>query len=594
MTRLKNSFMLTILLVLVLPLPAIGQAFFRAELSQTRMRLGERILLTVILEGENIDTGNPLQLPNLAPFFRVEGSSGPNISTQMTIINGRMSRRSSLQYQYELVATQAGKFTLPRIAYRSGSQTFFTSPIPVEILEPQNANQATTTSSKNWAPETDPFLKLELDRREVYAGEQLVAAWYLYYQRRLFDLQIKANPPLPDFKATELEKAGQLTPEENYFRGLPWNVAFIQSLALYPLRAGKATIGSLEMRYLSQMSQRDFFGMPMGQEQRVLSEPLTIEVKPLPEPAPQDFSGAVGRFELSARLEKRQLRVNESDQLQVKIIGDGNADYILEPKFLLPAEFEIYPPEVKLDTEVREGRLFSIKKFEYLLVARKEGQFQVPTIGFRYFDPQTGTYKLAQSEALSITVVPGPQGVVSPGSGVQTYSPVVTQDIRFIKPDRQSLANQSDGLSSKRWFWLLHLGGIALVAGALYYRTVRQRLDSDQLLARKMRAFSQFQKKLKKARKLARERKSRELAAELKRALLEYFGDRFGQSPWGLVEEEMLQLMDDQGVARELSREFLALISELGRAQFAGQEGGGDFGAIIDRSEKIIEALEKK
>jgi hypothetical protein len=170
----------------------------------------------------------------------------------------------------------------------------------------------------------------------------------------------------------------------------------------------------------------------------------------------------------------------------------------------------------------------------------------------------------------------------------------VTQDIRFIKPDRQSLANQSDGLSSKRWFWLLHLGGIALVAGALYYRTVRQRLDSDQLLARKMRAFSQFQKKLKKARKLARERKSRELAAELKRALLEYFGDRFGQSPWGLVEEEMLQLMDDQGVARELSREFLALISELGRAQFAGQEGGGDFGAIIDRSEKIIEALEKK
>jgi len=596
MRQPRNYSAASLLLALLLaPLICSGQTLFHAELSQTRLRLGERILLTVILEGENIDTGNPVQLPNLAPYFRVEGQSGPSVSTQMSIINGKMSKHSSLQYQYELVATQAGKFTLPRIAYRSGSQTFFTAPIPVEILEPQNANQAAPPSSKNWAPETDPCLRLELDRREVYAGEQLVAAWYLYFQRRLLNLQLAANPSLPDFKGTELEKAGQLSPEEKFFRGLPWNVAFIQSLALYPLRAGQATIGPLELRYMNQFNQRDFFGMPLGQEQRVVSEPVTIEVKPLPEPAPDDFTGAVGQFELQSRLAKAQVRVNESDQLEVQITGDGNPDYILEPKFLMPAEFEIYPPEVKLDTEARAGRLFAVKKFEYLLVARKDGQFQVPAIGFRYFEPQTKTYKLAQSPGLAIRVAPGPAGGgVSPGSAGQPIISAVSEDIRFIKPDRQGLADQSSGLLGKGWFWLLHLSGILLVALAIYYRAVRQRLDSDQVLARRMRAFSQSQKRLKKARKLAQEGNSGELLSELKRALLEYFGDRFGQSPWGLVEEEMQEVMDRKGIAKELSQEFLALLSALGRAQFAGKMEGSDPGPMIARSAKIIEALEKK
>jgi len=584
---------LAFLTALCMPALLSAEVVFRAELGQTRLRVGERTMLSVSIEGD-INPNGGLELPNLSPYFRVEGQFGPSVSTEMSLINGRMTRRVSVQYQYQLLAAKTGSFAIPRIAYRSGGQTYFTAPVQVEILEPQSADQAVPGSSKNWAPPQDPYLKIELDKKEVYVGEQLRVGWYLYYQMDLYNLKLAANPALAEFKVMELEKVSRLSPVEKYFQAMPWNVAFLQSLALYPLAAGKATVGSVEISYQSQSSPRDFFGMPIGQAGSAVSEPVAITVKPLPEPAPPDFTGAVGHFELAALLAKNQVRRNENNQLKVEIVGDGNPDYILEPKLNMPQDFEIYPPETKLETAARAGKLFAVKKFEYVLVARKEGEFELPAISFRYFDPEAGAYKLAQSRAMRVRVEPGPSGQSFEGNISGPAALAVQEDIRYIKPDRQSLDNEGRGAAGKGWFWLAHLAGFLLLGLAFYYRAYRERLDSDQIFAARLKAFGRSKKRLKKAKKLAQEGSAQEFASELKRGLLEYFGDRFGKSPWGLVEDEMREIMGKQGIAAETAKEFLNLLSALSRAQFAGAMENRDAKEMLARGEKIIEAMEKQ
>ena len=575
------------------PLCGWAQVRFNVAIQQSRLRVGERTVLAVLIEGEDIDTNRPVQQPEVGAYFRIEGRSGPSVSTRMSIVNGKVSKQSSLEYQYQLVALKPGRFTIPRMSYLSGGKTYFSAPVEVEILNPQAADRIAAAPLKNGAPESDPALKLELDRKEIYAGEQVVAAWRLYFQRGIQNLRVAPAPPaMADFKAMELEKAVQLKTFSRNYRGQPWNVAFIQSYSLYPLAAGQAAIGALELRYREEFAQRDFFGMPVGPEQSVASEPAVITVKPLPEPAPPEFTGAVGEFEIRSELARPEVRVNESNQLAVIVTGDGNPDYVLEPRFVMPVGFEVYPPEVRASEEVRSGRLFSSKRFEYVLVAKTEGELTVPAISFRYFDPKAGEYKLAEAKAITVSVAPGT--AISPaGSSAAIPSLEVVSDIRYAKPDRQSLDDQSIGLFGSGWFWAGHLAGILLVAGAIYYRLRRERLDQDHLFARRRQAFGQSKKRLKKAAGLARKGESAEFTAELKRALLEYFGDRFGASPWGLLEENMRAIMAKESVPAETAAAFIGLLSDLSREQFAGKMHA-DGAELLSRGEKIIAAIEKE
>ena len=144
--------LLSIILILIGSVftPAVLNAqavSFHAEISSSRMRLGDRATLLIVAEGSNLNTNAVIQTPELGPFFRVEGQNGPSMSTEMSIINGRMSKRVSMQYEYDLVAAKAGKFTIPKIALAAGNQIYYSTPIQVEILEPQNAKETAPVNS---------------------------------------------------------------------------------------------------------------------------------------------------------------------------------------------------------------------------------------------------------------------------------------------------------------------------------------------------------------------------------------------------------------------------------------------------------------
>jgi len=563
---------------------------FSAQLDQTRVPVGARAVLTVSLEGENIEVGRGVQLPELSPYFQMEGQMGPSSRTEMSIINGRMTKRTSWQMQYVLIAVKSGQFTIPRMAFSSGNQVYYTSPISVEITEAKTAAPAGPAESKGFSPPEDPYLKLELDQGEYYPGEQIRVSWYLYYQEPFVNLSLGMSPVLADFNAMELETAAQLSPAQKNFGGRNWNVSFVRSLALFPLRAGKPAIGSMELRFQRSSGRRDFFGMPLVQEYSVRAEPVSVIVQPLPAGAPAGFTGAVGTFSVYSHLSKTETRTGENLNLEIEIQGDGNPDYILEPKLEFPPAFEIYPPEIKLEKEVEAGRLQSHKRFNYVAVAREAGEFKIPEVSFSYFDPGAKEYRLAQSEPILVKVTPGP-GLAGTAS-LSPSSPEIKADIRFIKSGQKELPDQSPGIFGKGWFWLSHLAGIFLVAAAFWYRVYQARLESDPGFARKQRALGQFKKQAKRAKNFTRAKDYLQFSSELKKALLEYLGNRFNQSPWGLLEEEMVEVMKKEKIPEELIRELIHLLNDLSQAQYAGKIAP-EPEPLLSRSEKWAQALEK-
>ena len=570
-------------------LSARAEVQFQAELSQTRLRVGEKALFTIRLEGEELKRSVDLKLPELAPYFQIVGKMGPSIRTEMSIINGKMSRSTSWEVKYILQAQSPGKFTIPALSYQIDSRIYHTEPIEVEILEAREEK-----ARQEWDKlkiVQDPFLSLELDKTEAYLGEQVVASWYLYYRRQIFNLGVGTSPALKNFKAMELESATQLSPATRYIQGKPWNMAFIRSLALFPLHPGELEIGSFELRYQQAGKRQDFFGMPIIEEKSVRSPGKKILVKPLPQPAPEDFSGAVGKFQLKINPTGIEVRQRSSFQLVVEIYGDGNPDYVLEPKLEFPESFEVYPPEVKLETEVRAGRLFSYKKFQYVLVPERSGNFQIPPISFCYFDPELGKYQRARVGPVSVQVMAS--GILPEVGSSAGLSPSLSAEksIRFIKPGRDFLKNEKSGVVEKSWFWLLHLLGLLLVGASYIYRSYQIRLESDRAFARRVQAYPRAKKQLK---KLAKEKISQEeLCSQLKKILLEYFGNHFASSPYGLLEEEMEEIMKSNQVPEELRKKFFSLLRILTESQFAGSRKELEKKELVAQVEDLIICLEK-
>ena len=67
-----------------------------------------------------------------------------------------------------------------------------------------------------------------------------------------------------------------------------------------------------------------FFSRGQKTSDRVRSNSLQLDVQPLPQPAPEGFSGAVGQFELKSTLAPAQLKTGEPVTWTLTLSGTGN------------------------------------------------------------------------------------------------------------------------------------------------------------------------------------------------------------------------------------------------------------------------------
>src|SRR5262249_26014080 len=133
-----------------------------------------------------------------------------------------------------------------------------------------------------------------------------------------------------------------------------------------------------------------FFRQMNPQQGQNSSDQLTIEVMPLPEQGkPNSFTGGVGDFNLTAAVDKYDVRANEAVTLTLKVEGRGNLAAIGEPKAKWPENVELYDSKgVAKSSSGGVGQ----KVFEFLLIPRAPGKVMLPALEMSFFDPAKGAY----------------------------------------------------------------------------------------------------------------------------------------------------------------------------------------------------------
>jgi hypothetical protein len=255
-------------------------------------------------------------------------------------------------------------------------------------------------------PDEAFFLQVEVDKTEVFEGEQVTATYYLMTPYQVRDIDTLKYPSLKGFWKEDIEIATRLNFQREIVNGVAYNKALLASYALFPIKAGEAVIDSYKAK-CTILTQMNMLGMGTPYQFTKASAPVKIKVKPLPKDTqPKDFSGAVGQFNVTAKIEGagNRVPVNQPFTLKVRVEGRGNAKVIELPPLELPQDLELYDQK-------SESKFFkdgtSFKEFNLLLIPRRTGEFTIPAVGVSSFDTAKKQYEQTKTDSFKIQVGEG-------------------------------------------------------------------------------------------------------------------------------------------------------------------------------------------
>lgn len=263
------------------------------------------------------------------------------------------------------------------------------------------------------------FVQLDTDKTDVYVGEQLTASFSLYTRGQIRDLDTLKYPDLKGFWKEDLEMATRLNFTQEIVNGLPYKKALLVSYALFPIKDGSATIDAYTAK-CNVVPWVDQFGVGRAYEFTKSSRAMKINVHPLPtEGRPANFSGAVGQFQVTARIDDTNVVTNQPFTLKVRFEGRGNAKLIELPPFQPPEGMEVY------DTQ-NDSKFFptgaSYKEFSILIIPRREGDFTISSVAASVFDPHLKKYVSKNTEPVRVHVGHGSGPVDHQSLGLSTQS----------------------------------------------------------------------------------------------------------------------------------------------------------------------------
>src|SRR5438477_6046472 len=260
------------------------------------------------------------------------------------------------------------------------------------------------------------------------------------------------EPPEITGQGFTAQKLQQSSENLETINGRTYNIVTFKS-AIAAVHSGKLEIGPVKAkaqvvvpRRLSSPRSRSpfdlfdlddpfsdpFFSNPFGQfgerrEVEISSEPVTLDVKALPQNAPPSFSGAIGNFTMTTEAKPKSVQVGDPITVTSTISGRGNFDRVNAPVVEDEHGWHNYPPSSKFKQDDEVG-ISGAKTFETVL-SPNEKKETLPVLAFSYFDPVKEQYVTLRSEPIAISV----QGGAAPAPSVaatQTGSPAPTSAAR--------------------------------------------------------------------------------------------------------------------------------------------------------------------
>ena len=544
-----------------------AQVSFDAKVSKKRLGLNERLRIDFEMN-ENGDNFNP-------PLFKnFQIISGPQQAVSRSWVNGVQS--FSKTYTYFLTPRSKGNFTIGQAEVTINGETYKTSPIEIEVTnavkKPNDPNNVEGQIDGNI------HLVAEVSNPNPYLNEGITIVYKLYFRNPISvsDVSELETPSYGDFWSHLIKIGRAEINMRGTFKGESYNEVVWRKAVLYPQKSGNLILEplTLDLTLSLPSNRRDLFGRRiLTQSQKTITTgEKVIKVKDLPKKnKPENFSGAVGKFDFDLILNKNTLKASESFQAKIKVRGKGNLNLFNLPSINVPNTLEVYEPEHNEKVKVTLSGIQGTVEDTYTIVPQFQGKYPIPSIEFTYFDPKLEAYKTLFSQELIVDVYDGPtSGLPSVNNSLsKSKNSIVPNDssFRFIKLDTKLQQKNQKIFWRSYLFWaLLFIPIVLIITSILIKKYILN--QTEDLTTRKQKRAQQLAKKyLSSAKKVIQDQAK--FYEALERALHNYLKAKLKIETTELSKSKIQKLLNDKGIDKQISSEYVEVIENCERARYA-------------------------
>lgn len=557
---------------------------FRAKAESPTVEVGQPFAIQFELNTTDV---KDFQLPALRGFSIV---SNVKTSTMRSFqnINGRSTSSESITYTIIVRATATGEYTIPPATIQADGKTVKSNSLKIKVIEASNTNTGNSgnrssssnrrgnnlSQSNGSIGKDDLFILCTTSKTRVHEQEALLLTYKIYTSVTLRGFNNVKLPDFEGFHSQEIPLPQNTTLQPENYNGRTYYTALYRQFLLFPQKSGDLKIPSAVFDAAVEvggiMSFEDLLNGagPRMEQKRLTTQSHIIHVDPLPAPKPANFSGGVGQFHIEATLNSPEGKTGEAVTLRVKISGTGNLKLVTAPNIDFPKDFDVYDPEVKENIKPAKDGMTGEKTFEYTIIPRNVGNYEIPSIEFSYFDGKE--YKKLTTQAMKLSVK---RGKGSNGSGVSNYGETASQeqkDIRSLhRVDISALAGPSllaPGVKYMLVFFLLP----AVLFGIICY-TFRKKAyyAHNALLLREKGAGREARKRLRKAEKYLNQQQEEAFYEEIIRAEWGYVSDKLRIPTTLLSKEHLGKMLPEHGVSEETVSLLLESLEDCEFARYA-------------------------
>lgn len=339
--------------------------------------------LTIVLElnGSDLVQQTGFQLPDLSKFNIIGSGSVTNTvidPATNTLITQKVSRIA-------LEPKKKGKIKIGSVLVTVNNKIYKTEPFDVNIRDIVDKRALAGNTSN------DVYLNMEIEDREVYQDQPTIAVLKVY-SRNMDNLRKVKNIRLPqqeninvhavNFNKSEIDPSGN------------GNMAS-QVLAVFMVFPNEA--GYIEVPGVSASVST------YSNKNKIVSNKVKLNVRKLPEGAPECFKNAVGNFNVSVyNASKEKPEAKKPLNVVVRVSGEGNLPDMELPKIMASPDYEVFAPKITSKVSPGSTGMKGEVSASYVIVPNKSGAISIKTEQFAFFNPENKEYVDLGQKTLSV------------------------------------------------------------------------------------------------------------------------------------------------------------------------------------------------